>query len=191
MASSRKISWTHFPKDRAPDPTVVKIIEAFENSASSIDSEKFGKSGTNREKTEFDSNYVLGIVEDDLKKIDGFLVEGIDEEGKKKVLKIPVLWGNNGKVVKEYEVDGWSRGESILLEVEAGMMITQNKTHQDDLIKALQIPDVKHFVIACAIIWDYHGAMKKPYDMVVRDFSAFYQGTRISLPFETLTIIGF
>ena len=76
MASSRKISWTHFPKDRAPDPTVVKIIEAFENSASSIDSEKFGKSGTNREKTEFDSNYVLGIVEDDLKKIDGFWSRG-------------------------------------------------------------------------------------------------------------------
>ena len=191
MPSSGEIIWTHFPKDRAPDQTVVKIIRAFENNASSIDSEKFGKSGTNEDKTEFDSNFVLEQIEDDLTKIDGFSVEMKDEEGEKQLLRLPVLWGDNGESIKEYRVDGWSEEERIMLEVEAGMMIMSNKTHQDDLIKALQIPNVKHFVIACAKVWDYHGSKKKPYERVKTDFSAFYHGNRLVLPFETITIIGF
>lgn len=191
MSKRAGIVWTHFPKDRAPNPTVKKIVEAFESHSSLIDSEKFGKSGTNKAKTPFDSNFVLEQIEDDLMKIEGFSVEMKDEEGKKQLLRLPVLWGDNGKSIKEHRVDGWSEEERIMLEVEAGMMIISNKTHQDDLIKALQIPNVKHFVIACANVWDYHGSKKKPYQRVERDFSAFYHGNRLVLPFETLTIIGF
>ena len=83
MSKRAGIVWTHFPKDRAPNPTVKKIVEAFESRSSSIDSEEFGKSGTNEKKTKFDSNFVLEQIEDDLMKIDGFSVEMKDEEGKK------------------------------------------------------------------------------------------------------------
>ena len=51
MASKGKVVWTHFPKDRAPDSTVMQIVEAFKANLKSIDSEKFGKSGTNKEKS--------------------------------------------------------------------------------------------------------------------------------------------
>ena len=184
------IIYTHFPKHRGPDANVLRIVDAFKENRKEIDSAKFGKSGTNDAKAWFDSNYVLGKVAPDLKKIDGLLVEELID-GKKESVPVPVLYGDNGKVVKSYNPDAWSKKDGVLLEVECGMMVIANKTHLEDLIKAIQIPNVKHFVIAAAITWDYRGKTKKPFERIVTDFTSFYESNRVVLPFETLTIIGF
>jgi len=190
MAKRGKVVWTHFPKDRAPDSTVVQIVESFKDKISTIDSEKFGKSGNNKEKTKLTSDFVLSEISSALKKIPGMRVEEI-VNGKKTPVRIPVLYGDNGKIKKAYNPDGWHEEQGILLEVEAGMMIVSNKTHLEDLIKAIQIPNIKHFVVAGARVWDYKGQKKQPYDKMVTDFTSFYESTRVILPFETLTVIGF
>ena len=184
------IIYTHFPKHRGPDANVLQIVNAFKENRTEIDSAKFGKSGTNEEKAWFNSDYVLGKVAPGLKKIDGMLVEEIID-GKKKTVPVPVLYGDNGKIVKSYNPDGWGEKDGILLEVECGMMVIANKTHLEDLIKAIQIPGVKHFVIAAARTWDYRGSIKNPFERIVTDFTSFYESNRVVLPFETLTIIGF
>ena len=190
MASKGKIAWTHFPKDRAPDLTVMKIVEAFKTNAKSIDSAEFGSSGSNKNKAKLTSDFVLAEVASELKEIDGMRVEE-SVDGKKVAVNLPVLYGDNGKVVKSYNPDAWHKENGILVEVEAGMMIISNKTHLEDLIKAIQIPNVQHFVIAGARTWDYRGSKKSPYEKMVKDFTSFYESTRVILPFETLTIIGY
>jgi len=190
MARRGTVVWTHFPKDRAPDSTVMQIVDAFTDNLKTINSEKFGKSGSNTKKSKLTSDYVLAEITPRLKEISGMKVEEI-VDGKKISVNIPVLYGDNGKVKKSYNPDGWHEGHGILLEVEAGMMIISNKTHLEDLIKAIQIPNVKHFVVAGANTWDYRGQKKEPYARMVTDFTSFYESARVILPFETLTVIGY
>jgi len=168
----------------------MQIVEAFKANLKSIDSEKFGKSGTNKEKSKLTSDFVLAEVTFKLKEINGMRVEE-NVDGKKVSVNIPVLYGDNGKVMKSYNPDAWHEEHGILLEVEAGMMIISNKTHLEDLIKAIQIPNIKHFVIAGARTWKYKEQKREPYGKMVTDFTSFYESTRVILPFETLTIIGF
>ncbi len=187
------IQWAHFPRDRPPNSTVKEIVDAFIDNKKQIDSKKFGKSGTNQNKTKFDSNTVLKILSKDLKKISGMKIEEKDPKTKKKIrLEVAVLYGSEGKVEKPYYPDGWIESEGILLEIECGLMIPQNKAHLKDLFKACLIHGVDHLVIAGAANWvDSKGKKYNPYNTMKVDFEAMYESTRFNLPFKTLTVIGF
>lgn len=186
------IVWTHFPKDAPPNDIALKIVKVFEDNKNSIDSEKFGKSGSNQEKTKFDSNHILEVLSSDLKEIEGMIIEEKNEEGITVPISVPILYGDLGKVEKEYRPDGWHNNEGLLLEIEGAMKITQNKVHIYDLFKACLIHNVDHFVIAAAKTWD--GKKKtpyKPYETIVTEFTAIYESRRFNLPIKSITIIGY
>ena len=188
-----EIKWAHFPRDRPPNPTVRGIVDVFIENQKQIDSGKFGKSGSNENKTKFNSDAVLEILSEDLKKIPDMEIEEKDPKTKKKkLLKVAVLYGSEGKVEKPYHPDGLIESEGILLEIECGLMIPQNKAHLKDLFKACLIHGIDHFVIAGAINWEgSDGTKYSPYNTMKVDFEAMYESTRFQLPFESLTVIGF
>ena len=189
-----EIQWAHFPRDRPPNSTVRKIVDTFIKNKKQIDSSKFGKSGTAATGyTRFNSNAVLDILSKDLKEIPEMEIEEKDSEsGKINKINIAILYGSEGRKEKTFDPDGWLESEGILLEIECGLMIPQNKAHLKDLFKACLIHGVNHFVIAGAINWEGStGTKYTPYNTMKVDFEAMYESTRFELPFETLTVIGF
>ena len=186
------IHWTHFPKDKPPNPVAVEIVSAFEKNQKAVDSEIYGKGGTNKDKTKFNSNYVLEVLSSDLKEIEGMMIEEKDHAGKIVPISVPILFGDCGKEEKTYEPDGWHENQGVLMEIEGALKITQNKIHIYDLFKACLIHNVDHFVIAAAKSWK--GSAKspyRPYETIVTEFTAIYESRRFKLPLESITVIGY
>ena len=81
------------------------------------------------------SNEVLAKISKDLQAI-GFQVEtGKTADAK---IKIPVLFGANGKVEKSFEADGYDATNKVVIEVEAGRGVT-NHQFLKDLFQACPI----------------------------------------------------
>ena len=174
--------WEHFPKNRAPEDVVNEIVNVFSKSAKLIDSRKAKK--------RLKSNDVLQIVSMDLMEIEGMEVEFRDEEGNLTKIVRPVLYGAAGKPRKSFNPDGYHNPTGLILEVEAGMTVPNNMAYKD-LIKACLMEGTNHFVLAVPLHYDGGNTNSKPYDIVVRDFSAICESARLQLPLDTVTIIGY
>lgn len=174
--------WEHFPKNRAPEQVVGEIVDVFSNHAKSIDSRKAKK--------RLKSNEVLQIVSQDLLGIEGMEVEYRNDEGELTKIVRPVLYGAAGKPRKSFNPDGYHNPTGLILEVEAGMTVPNNMAYKD-LIKACLMEGTNHFVLAVPIHYDGGNTNSKPYEVVVRDFSAIFESARLQLPLQTVTIIGY
>jgi hypothetical protein len=106
-------------------------------------------------------------------------------------VKVPVLFGENGRPTKTFEVDAWRQDDGFVLEVEAGIAIDARKFYQD-LFEAAVIPGVQS--LAVAVMKGYRPARRKtPIDDFERakkildtvDASAF------AFPFDNLLLIGY
>jgi hypothetical protein len=139
------------------------------------------------------SNQVLAAVADGLRLL-GYTVESqpaIGSEERKRKVKVPVLFGENGKASKTFEVDAWHDEYGTVLEVEAGTAVDARKLYQD-LFEAAVIPGVTSLAVAVMNAYkpprratpiDDFGRAKKILDTV--DASAF------SFPFSSLLLIGY
>lgn len=190
--TKKGIVWTHFPKDIPPNEVAREIVNAFNKNKKDIDSEIFGKGGSNKERTKFDSNFVLGVISSDLKDIPGMIIEEKDQNGKTIPISIPILYGHCGVEEKTYQPDAWHENQGVLVEIEGALKITQNKVHIYDLFKACLIHNVEHFVIAAAKTWEGNAKNPyKPYDTIVTEFTAIYESRRFKLPIKSITVIGY
>ena len=101
------INWLYYPKSVKPTPLVLSVVGAFEAAAHLIDSTKH----------EHPSNFVLQQVGPFLLTL-GFKVE----ISKKLVgkIRVPVLFGLNGKLEKSFEADAYHESGGFVVEVEAG-----------------------------------------------------------------------
>ena len=114
----------------------------------------------------------------------GFLVETSKmAEGK---IKIPVLYGANGKVEKAFEADAYHAAQKTVVEVEAGRGVT-NYQFLKDLFQACVMQDVDYAVIA--IRQDYRGS--DDYSKVITFIETIYASNRLVLPLKGLLIIGY
>jgi hypothetical protein len=168
------ISWQHFPK-HSPCPDFLRsVVNSFEEVAPSIASlENVGQI----------SNAVLEKVRPGLERL-GFNVEtGKTAEGK---IKVPVLYGANGKVEKSFEADAYHPLEKVVVEVEAGRGVT-NYQFLKDLFQACVMQDVDYAVIA--VRRDYRGS--DDFSKVVTFIETIYASTRLQLPLAGLLIIGY
>jgi hypothetical protein len=86
------------------------------------------------------SNGVLAHVATPLAEL-GFAVEA----GKKHVdkIRVPVLYGNNGRVAKSFEADAYHAGGGFVVEVEAGRGVANNQFLKD-LFQACMMDDVEY-----------------------------------------------
>ena len=172
--TQHKICWQHFPKHSACPESLQQITRCFEAVAAEISSHN--NVGQN-------SNAVLGRVRGGLVEL-GFKVESSKTaEGK---IKVPVLYGANGKVDKYFDADAYHPVDKIVLEVEAGRGVT-NYQFLKDLFQACVMQDVDYAAIA--VRQDYRGS--KDYEKVVTVIETIFASDRLTLPLLGILIIGY
>jgi hypothetical protein len=176
--------WQHFPKNRPPEAIVREVVAIFSKHKKHLDSrEKFGNE--NRLK----SNQVLALVAPDLLSIKGMDVEHRADGELKKIVR-PVLYKDGGKVEKAFNPDAYHELSDLVIEVEAGMTIPNNAAYKD-LIKACLMEGTRHFLLAVPLHYDGGGSASKPYESVIKDFTTIFESSRLTLPLETVTLLGY
>jgi hypothetical protein len=172
--SKSSINWQYFPKHSASPEFLRRVVDCFVKSENQILSVK------NVGQT---SNEVLAKISKDLQAI-GFQVEtGKTADAK---IKIPVLFGANGKVEKSFEADGYDATKKVVIEVEAGRGVT-NHQFLKDLFQACVMQEVDYLVIA--VRNDYRGS--DDYSKVITFLETLFASQRLILPLTGVLIIGY
>lgn len=167
------IQWQYFPKSIDASPFLKEIVDCFESIEVKIDSNKFG----------LRSNDVVDIVRPRLEDI-GFKVE----TGKKlhEKIRVPVLFGLNGKLEKSFEADAYHENEKTVLEIEAGRAYV-NYQFLKDLFEACMMYNVEYLVIVVRNIYK----KSKDFNKIITFFETLYTSKRLSLPLKGILIIGY
>ena len=170
------IRYKFFPINKKIPEYLGSVVKAFSEHEDEIDSHTHSK---------LESNDVLAIVRKDLEDLE-FRIE----TGKKKHerISIPVLFGENGKVEKDFYVDGHHEGLNIVLEVEAGRAVT-NYQFLKDFFSVCTMPDIDNCVIAVRDI-STGKSKSKDFEKVINFFDSMY-ASRMSIPLKGLLIVGY
>lgn len=168
------IQWHTFPKSAGTIPTIMHAVYVFEKNLKEIDSSTHPV---------FTSNEVLGVIRPDLEAL-GFIVEA-DKTAAGKI-KIPVLFGLNGRAEKTFDADAFHSEQGIVMEVEAGRAVS-NYQFLKDLFQACMMQDAEHLVIA--VRNTYRGL--NDFATVVNFFETLYASARLQLPLKSITIVGY
>ena len=169
-----KINWQYFPKNLPCPEFLLRVVEAFEFVADEIAStSNVGQS----------SDEALAILRPRLEQL-GFKVERSKSASGK--IKVPVLYGPNGKVEKSFDADAHHVVEKVVLEVEAGRGVT-NYQFLKDLFQACVMQDVDYLVIA--VRNDYRGS--DDFSKVTTFFETLYASNRLQLPLTGVLIVGY
>ena len=172
--TTHKILWQYFPKHSPCSDFLTEVVACFESVSEEIASlENVGQV----------SNEVLAKVRGGLERI-GFLVESGKTADAK--IKVPVLYGPNGKVEKAFEADAYHKEQKVVVEVEAGRGVT-NYQFLKDLFQACVMQDVDYAVIA--VRQDYRGS--GDYSKVITFIETIYASNKLILPLKGLLIIGY
>ncbi len=129
------INWSYFPRSDKPTSLALSVVAAFEAVASEIDSETHAG---------LESNQALAKVEPQLA-LCGFKVETGKTTEKK--IRVPVLFGRNGRLEKAFDADAYHEAEGFVVEVEAGRGVTNNQFLKD-LFQACMMHGVYYLAIA-------------------------------------------
>jgi len=176
---NHSIRWQVFPRNRAATALLRSVISAFEAELDTIGTPTNG----------LKSNEVLAVVRHRLEELE-FVVEGSGWVSR------PVLFGENDRPTKTYNVDGYHEPSGTILEVEAGQAVENNR-FAIDLLKALSIQGANHLVMA--IPANYHPQRlkksgkppKKEFDEVVKVLDALFSAGRVQLPLMSILVIGY
>lgn len=175
MQSSRTYPrYSYFPRSKtAPTWTsqVIGVFRAFENSISAA------RAGHKK------SDAVLSILRPELLRL-GFEVEA----GKAASQKVPrpVLYGDDGELLKEYDIDAYHSEWHVALEIEAGRAIKGGALYRD-LIQTSLLVDTDFAVIA--VPQRYSG--EPAYEAARSVLDAIYASLRLTLPFKGVLLIGY
>ena len=171
------INYNYFPRSLKLPSFLDKVVDVFKDNSSKIDSKS----------KKLASNAVLKIVSSDLVKI-GFEVEKSKSSSGK--IKVPVLFGVNGKIEKSFDADAYNPKEFVVLEVEAGRAVLNNQFLKD-LFQACMMQEVKVLCIAVRNIYSYSKTTRKDFEEVSKFFDTLYQSNRLQLPLEGVLVIGY
>jgi len=171
-------SWKYYPS-RNPAPSWVGgVLEAFAGAADSIDSHsRIGVS----------SDVVLAAVRPALMQV-GFDVEASKAKADK--ITRPVLFGENGSVLVQYDVDGYHPKHRIVLEVEAGRGAASNADYRD-LVRASLMVDVSYLVLAMMLTYKGGGQNVRSYEVARSRIDAIFASERLALPLEGVLLVGY
>ena len=167
------IIWQFFPKSKIIPEHLKNTLRVIEMNEELISSKSF----------KYGSNNVLEYVRDNLEKIN-FKVE----KSKKSVdkIKVPVLFGPNGKLEKYFDADGYNEETKTVIEIEAGRAVT-NYQFLKDLFQACMMFDIDYLIIA--VRKDYRG--NPDFQNVITFFDTLYASGRLTLPLKGILIIGY
>jgi hypothetical protein len=174
--------WTYYPTRDAPPEWVSRVVGAFasvEDLIRSVD-----VSGLTSDK-------VLAELRPYLERI-GFRIEA----GKRTAdrITLPVLFGEQGRPLVQYDIDGVHDELGILLEVEAGRGARGNAVYRD-LVRTSLIVDARYLVIGVMQQYRHKSGGKdivvRSYDDAKAQIDAIYASQRLRLPFEGVLLIGY
>ncbi len=168
------INWQYFPKSDECPTHLREVVEAFAGVGVEIDSYHHDRQV---------SDDVLAKVRPGLKQL-GFAVEAGKKAAEK--VRVPVLFGPNGKVDQAFEADAWHHSSGTVIEVEAGRAVT-NYQFLKDLFQACMMHDVCYLVIAVRNVY----RSSKDWERVTTFFSTMYASRRLQLPLKGVLIIGY
>ena len=162
-----------FPVNKKTPEHLVSVIKVFNEYEDKINSHKH----------KLDSNAVLEILRKNLEGV-GFRIE----TGKKKneKIKIPVLFGENGRIIKSFDVDGYHEEFKTVLEVEAGRGVT-NYQFLKDFFEACIMVNVDYCIIAVRDTY----LKQKDFEKVKDFFDSMYASGRMNIPLKGLLIVGY
>lgn len=167
------IRFQYFPKSKAIPQHLYDVVSVFSDNHIKIDSEEY----------QYSSNEVLSFITEYLEQI-GFTVE----KSKKSIdkIKVPVLFGVNGRLEKYFDADAFNSKTNTVIEVEAGRAVT-NYQFLKDLFQACMMTEVDYLVIAVRNIY-----RKNPdFQNVITFFDTLYVSGRLQLPLKGVLIIGY
>ncbi|MCK4871633.1 MAG: hypothetical protein KAS72_02800 [Phycisphaerales bacterium] len=167
------INWIYFPKSRKPPYLATAVVTVFESEAKLIDSTVHTLT----------SNEVLSHLAGGLQAL-GFVVETGKTRSKK--IRVPVLFGVNGKEEKWFEADAFNEELGMVVEVEAGRGVVNNQFLKD-LFQACMMQGVGEFVIA--VRNQYRSS--NDFEKVLKFFETLYASDRLTLPLQGILVIGY
>jgi hypothetical protein len=167
------INWQFFPKSRVIPEHLLNVVRIFEFNEASIRSDIHNLS----------SNDVLESVRANLEDLNFQIEKSKKSEDK---IKVPVLFGQNGKLEKSFDADGYNNSNKTVIEVEAGRAVT-NYQFLKDLFQACMMYDVDYLIIA--VRNDYR--RNPDFQNVTTFFDTLYASGRLQLPLKGILIIGY
>ncbi len=169
------ITWQYFPKSKNVTNLLKDVIQCFEKIEPEISSENH----------KYSSNKVLGYIRPYLESI-GFKVESGRKAEQR--IRMPVLFGLEGKLEKSFDVDAYHEENQTVFEVEAGRAVT-NYQFLKDFFEACMMYNVEYMILAVRKIY---GARKnKDFKKILTFFDALYASGRMSIPLNGILIIGY
>ena len=171
------INWQYYPKSDLIPVELKEVVEVFENCEHDISSTSF----------KLNSDAVLDKLKPSL------LALGFDvEKGKRAVdkVRVPVLFGRNGRTELAFEADAAKLNSNIVLEVEAGRAVS-NYQFLKDLFEACMMQDILFAGIAVRNEYRYGKTLSRDFDHVTRFFDTLYSSGRLQLPLQGVLIIGY
>ena len=167
------INWIYYPRSDEATDMALKVVGVFKAASNKIDSELHTLS----------SNEVLSVISDRLVAA-GFAVEKGKTASQK--IRVPVLFGLNGKLEKSFEADAFNSIVGFVVEVEAGRGVT-NYQFLKDLFQACMMHGVYYLAIAVRNIY----RTNKNFETVHRFVDTLYASNRLQLPLKGILIIGY
>ena len=167
------INWQFFPKSRVIPEHLLNVIRVFELNENFISSSVHN----------YSSNEVLENLRSNLEDLDFRIEKSKKSEDK---IKVPVLFGLNGKLEKSFDADGYNNLYKTVIEVEAGRAVT-NYQFLKDLFQACMMFDVDYLIIA--VRNDYR--RNPDFENVNTFFDTLYTSGRLQLPLTGILIIGY
>jgi len=170
--------WKFYPS-RSPAPAwVVGVVAAFKAAAPQIDST------ANHGVT---SDAALGVVRPALLRL-GFEIEASKVKADK--ISRPVLFGEAGRPLVSYEVDGFHPEHGVVIEVEAGRGAANNADYRD-LIRASLMVDAEYLILAMMLEYTSGKTTTRSYDQTRDRIDAIYASERLKLPLKGIMLIGY
>lgn len=167
------INWQYYPK-RKEIPTHLKdVVDIFVLNQSVISSNDFT----------LNSNDVLEKISLNLLELN-YQVE-VSKKAIDKI-KVPVLFGMNGKLEKYFDADAYNEELKTVIEVEAGRAVT-NYQFLKDLFQACMMHEVDFLVIAVRNTY----RTNKDFQSVITFFDTVQASGRLILPLKGILIIGY
>ena len=167
------IRYKFFPVNKKIPEHLELVIKVFSENADKINSHEHT----------LNSNTVLEILRKDLEDV-GFSVETSKKMSGK--IRVPVLFGENGRIIKAFDVDGYHEEFKTVLEVEAGRGVTNNQFLKD-FFEACIMVNVDYCIIAVRDTY----LKQKDFEKVKDFFDSMYASGRMNIPLKGLLIIGY
>lgn len=162
-----------FPRSLKITQDLKNVLQAFEVVDEHINSQK----------NNLNSNAVLALLKDNLMSA-GYDVES--GKGKSDKIPVPVLFGLNNKIDKEFNADAYNQNTKTVIEVEAGRA-TENNQFLKDIFQACMMHDVDWLVLAVREFYRTHN----DFEIVYTFLETLYISNRLHLPLKGILLIGY